>query len=81
MKLVVKLFALAKELYGDDKIAVELPPGATVGDLRVCLSAAIPALSPLIAGMLIAVNSEYALDRSPLAVGDEVACIPPVSGG
>ena len=81
MKITVKLFAVAREVYGDDTIAVEVPAGATVGQLRNRLAAEIPKLAPLMSQILIAVNSEYATDQNPLAEGDEVACIPPVSGG
>jgi len=81
MKLNVKLFAVAREIYGNDAIAIELPSNATVRDLRSRLGAAIPAIAPLMSQILIAVNSEYAPDQNPLAEGDEVACIPPVSGG
>jgi len=81
MKLTIKLFALAKETYGRDTIALDLPAGATVAELRRGMIAEIPALAPLMSQILFAVNSEYAIDEKPLSVGDEVACIPPVSGG
>jgi sulfur-carrier protein len=81
MKVTIKLFALARELYGDDAIDVELPTGATVGELRRRLIVEIPGLVSLMSQILVAVNSEYAPDQIPLAEGDEVACIPPVSGG
>lgn len=81
MRIDVKLFALAHAVYGKETIAVDLPAGATVGQLRHQLAAAIPGLAPLMNQILIAVNSDYASDQNPLSDGDEVACIPPVSGG
>jgi molybdopterin converting factor subunit 1 len=81
MKFNVKLFAFARMTYGNDTIAMELPSNATVRDLRTSLAIAIPAIAPLMRQILIAVNSEYAPDQNPLVEGDEVACIPPVSGG
>jgi sulfur-carrier protein len=81
MNVTVKLFALAREFYGNDTIVVELPAGATIGELRRRLAVEIPGLAPLMSQILVAVNSEYAPDQNPLAEGDEVACIPPVSGG
>lgn len=81
MNITVRLFALAREVYGDETIIVELPAGATVGELRSRLKARISGVDTLMSRTLIAVNSEYAPDQIPLAEGDEVACIPPVSGG
>ena len=81
MNITVRLFALAREVYGDDTIVVTLPAGATVGELRRRLIVEIPGLVSLMSQILVAVNSEYVPDGIPLAAGDEVACIPPVSGG
>lgn len=81
MLITVRLFALAKETYGDGSIAIELPSHATVGLLRLRLAERIPGVANLIPRSLFAVNSEYAGDEKPLDQGDEVACIPPVSGG
>ena len=81
MKLNVKLFALARDVYGDDEVGVELSEPANVGELRNRLATKIPALAHLMPQLMFAVNSEYATDKNPLVEGDEVACIPPVSGG
>jgi molybdopterin synthase catalytic subunit/molybdopterin converting factor small subunit len=76
MKLEVKLFAMLRERAGRDSIEVELPEGSTVGDL-------LGELADLIGAMPVraAVNREYSLDGEQLRDGDEVALIPPVSGG
>jgi sulfur-carrier protein len=81
MKLNVKLFALAKDVYGESSVELELSDSADIRQLRERLAAKIPALAHLMPQLMFAVNSEYATDRTPLSGGDEVACIPPVSGG
>jgi molybdopterin converting factor subunit 1 len=81
MTLTVKLFAAARELAGRGEIDVELPESATVGSLRRALGEVEPALAPLVARSMIAVNEEYCGDSTPLRAGDAAAIIPPVSGG
>lgn len=81
MTVNVKLFAAAKDLIGDQTITVELPEGATVGDLRSSIATQYPNLANLLQHTMIAVNTEYAGDNAAITEGDEVACIPPVSGG
>jgi len=77
----VLLFAAARDLAGADTVTVELPAGATVADLRATLSKTFTALAPLLAKSAIAVNQDFAEDSHVLAATDEVAVIPPVSGG
>ena len=55
--------------------------GGTVADLRRELAAARPALGPLLARSAVCVAGRYAADNVIIAVGAEVALIPPVSGG
>jgi molybdopterin synthase catalytic subunit/molybdopterin synthase sulfur carrier subunit len=81
MKLTVKLFAAARELAGSGEIGIELPPGATVAELRAALIVAAPALAALAERSMVAVNEEYASDATLLNNGDVAALIPPVSGG
>jgi molybdopterin converting factor subunit 1 len=81
MTLTVHLFARARELAGAEVVAVELPPAATVAALRAALAARHPSLAPLLARSAVAVNHDFAGDDRPLAPADEVAVIPPVSGG
>jgi molybdopterin synthase catalytic subunit len=81
MKVNVKLFAAARELAGTTEAIVEAAPGATLGDVRRRLCEECPSLAPLAARSLLAVNAEYADDATPIAAGDDVALIPPVSGG
>ena len=76
MTLQVKLFAMLKERAGRDRIEVELDEGATVGDLLAELSDLIGVMP-----VRVAVNREYRDDSDALRSGDELALIPPVSGG
>jgi molybdopterin converting factor small subunit len=76
----VMLFAGAKSLAGRD--ALELPlERATVAELQTAVAAQFPALQPLLARSLWAVDGEYAKPESLVTVQSEVALIPPVSGG
>lgn len=77
----VRLFAHARELAGADAIEVALPPGATVGDLRLRIAEECPALAGLLERSALAVNDEFAEDELTLPLGAEVALLPPVSGG
>ncbi len=74
MKLTVLLFARAAEVLGKRMLEVELPAGSTVEDLRRKLPQC-----PL--NWAIAVNRDYAEESRVLLEGDEIAVIPPVSGG
>lgn len=60
---------------------VELPPGATVGELRQRLGAEWPALAALLERSALAVENEFAGDDVVLPDGAEIALLPPVSGG
>jgi molybdopterin synthase catalytic subunit len=76
VRVVVKLFAGLRERAGWPEREVDLPDGALLGDLWGALD-----LGPEPSALLYAVNREYAELGRVLAEGDEVALIPPVSGG
>ena len=76
MQVSVRLFAGVRERAGSARRALELPDGATVADVWPRLE-----LGDEPTGLLYAVNREYAAADAALADGDEVALIPPVSGG
>jgi molybdenum cofactor cytidylyltransferase len=80
-RVAIRLFAVAKERAGTAQIEVDLPLPATVGDLRTALARQNPALAPLAARVMIAVDAEYASDESIIGPGASIALIPPVSGG
>lgn len=76
MEVTIRLFAQLRERAGARELTLELPEGASVGD-------ALHELGDLAAGLplVMAVNREYAPDDHVLDPGDELALIPPVSGG
>jgi MoaE-MoaD fusion protein len=76
VKVTVRLFAMLRERAGTPEMMLELPEGARVGD-------ALTALADLAEGipLVMAVNREYASADRVLDPGDELALIPPVSGG
>jgi MoaE-MoaD fusion protein len=77
----VRLFAIQRELAGTREVRLELPDGATVGDAWDALVAVHPSLAPGRSSVRFARNGAYADESTPLDDGDEVAMIPPVSGG
>jgi molybdopterin converting factor subunit 1 len=79
--LTVLLFAKLRDLAGAEAVAIELPAGATVTDLRRRLAELHPAVAPLLERSAVAVNHDFADHALVLRLGDEVAVIPPVSGG
>ena len=79
--ITIHLFARARELAGSERIALELPEGANVGELRSRLRLVLPACAVLLERSAIAVNHDFADDTKTLRGDDEVAVIPPVSGG
>jgi MoaE-MoaD fusion protein len=76
MRVQIRLFASLRERAGASELTLELPDGALVSD-------ALSELRWLIGDLraVLAVNREYASDATPLRAGDELALIPPVSGG
>ena len=79
MKHTVKTFGIAREIMGGRQVVVETQRG-TVGELRNQLISAYPQLRDL-RSLFIAVNLKYADDEVVLIENDEIALIPPVSGG
>jgi molybdopterin converting factor subunit 1 len=79
MKVTVKFFASVREVVGARSQTIEIADGCTVGDLWRQYAEKYPRLTKL--GLGYAVNHEYAMADRVLHDGDEVALIPPVSGG
>jgi molybdopterin converting factor subunit 1 len=80
MKVSVRLFAGLRERAGSDHVEIELPEGASVADLLAAMGETpVGALVP--GQCVVALNREYAPASALVAAGDEVALIPPVSGG
>ncbi len=80
MKIEVLLFASYREKAGVGRLALALGDGATVGDMAEAMRARFPGL-PEPERIVVAVNNEYQEHDFVLSDGDEVALIPPVSGG
>jgi molybdopterin synthase catalytic subunit/molybdopterin converting factor small subunit len=81
IRVHVRLFAMQRELAGTRQVDLELPADATIEDAWAALVERVPALSPGRPAVRFARNGEYAPATEGLADGDELACIPPVSGG
>lgn len=82
MKVPVKLFAMVREVAGYDEITLTLPDATpTVGELRAALLQQYDALGALLPFCQVAVNQEIAGDEQVLQAQDEVAILPPFSGG
>lgn len=80
MKVTVLAFGIAKDIFGAPVIEIDLREQVTAGILKQSLEERYPRLKQL-ASYLVAVNNEYAEDGSVITDRDEVAVIPPVSGG
>lgn len=81
MQVNVLLFGQLKEIVGASEQQVELPEDACVADLFDHYRRRFPRLEELRTSIAVAVNQEYAEGAAPLRAGDEVAFLPPVSGG
>lgn len=83
MSVIIRtlFFASYRDLLGTDSTSVELPDGATVGDLVRELRSRGGAYGSLPDDPPVAVNQRYADRRDSLEGGDEVAFLPPVAGG
>ena len=81
MRVRVRLFAIQRELAGAREVELELPAGSSIEGAWAALVALHPSLAPGRAYVRFARNADYADADTPLADGDELAIIPPVSGG
>ena len=81
MRVRVRLFAIQRELVGAREVPIELADGATVEDAWTAVVAQFPVLAPGRPSVRFARNGDYAEPATALGDGDEVAFIPPVSGG
>ncbi len=80
MEIKVLAFGIAKEIFSSSTISANLQNDATVSNLKYDLEQRYPRLKQL-ATYMVAVNNEYALDGDTIHERDEIAIIPPVSGG
>ena len=80
MKITLLAFGSAKDIFGNRKLEIELAEQSTTANLKALLNSQYPALQKL-AVYRIAVNDEYSSENVVIKENDEVAIIPPVSGG
>jgi len=81
MRVTVRLFARLRDLAGTGELVRDVPDPATVQTVWRSLTAEIPSLVQYEGTMSVAVNAEYARMAAAVHEGDEVAFLPPVSGG
>ena len=81
MRVRIRLFASLREAVGEAAAELELAQGATAEDAWRSLVALHPGLAPRRASLAAAVNRSYKTFDAVLEDGDELAFIPPVSGG
>ncbi|MEO6237892.1 MAG: molybdopterin converting factor subunit 1 [Vicinamibacterales bacterium] len=81
MQVTIRLFARLRELAGASELTRDLPDGAVARDAWQALVVDFPALADHTRSISCAVNEEYARLTAALEDGDEVAFLPPVSGG
>ena len=80
MKLNLLLFGITRDIMGESPLTYEVPPGTTTSQLMDQLQQRYPALNDL-RSVLLAVNNAYGQSEQILNENDEIALIPPVSGG
>ena len=81
MQITVKCFAGCKDAVGASLLTLNTPDDTTVGAVLEQLIRQYPGMASYRQSLMLAVNKEYAGHDQVLRDGDELACIPPVSGG
>ena len=81
MPVTVRLFARLREIAGTDELSRPVGTTATVADVWQAMASEWPALTPYAASLSCAVNAQYARMTTAVQDGDEIAFLPPVSGG
>ncbi len=81
MTIMVLFFAMLRSAVGADKASIEVAPGCSAGEAATLVQSRWPQLDGWMACSRLAVNGAYAEPGAPLFDGDELAIIPPVSGG
>jgi len=81
VRVTIRLFARLRDIARSGDLAREASTGATAGDLWRGLIAEFPEMARYESSISVAVNAEYAKMSARVSDGDEVAFLPPVSGG
>ncbi len=80
MKINILAFGISKDIFNSSTVCLEMANDATVYNLKYLLEQKYPRLKQL-ASYMVAVNNQYALPGDNIHERDEIAIIPPVSGG
>lgn len=80
MKVKILAFGVAKDIFQHPSVVLDMEEGTTVEVLKKSLEERFPRLNQL-SSYMIAVNNEYAAGGDTIDQADEIALIPPVSGG
>jgi molybdopterin converting factor subunit 1 len=81
MRVTVRLFARLRDIAGAAELVRDVAPGATAGSVWTDLAREFPDLARYERSISTAVNADYARMDHALGEGDEIAFLPPVSGG
>jgi molybdopterin converting factor subunit 1 len=81
MRVTIRLFARLRDLAGSGELVRDVPPQATVQTVWRILVTEMPALGEYERTLSVAVNADYSRMTAMVNEGDEVAFLPPVSGG
>jgi molybdopterin converting factor subunit 1 len=81
MDLEIRLFAMLRDAVGQDRVAVAVPAGVTAADLKGLLADAHPSLESFLPSCRLAASQRFVADDYRFERPEEVALIPPVSGG
>ena len=81
MRVTVRLFARLRDVAGTPETVVDVHPPATIEAVWRALAEAYPAVAPFRPSLSAALNDDYARMTAEVTEGDEVAFLPPVSGG
>ncbi len=81
MRVTVRLFARLKDIAGAPELERDVPADATLADVWALLAHDFPAMAPYRGSVSGARNAEYSRMDAVIADGDEIAFLPPVSGG
>ena len=81
MRVHVLFFGILKDIVGKPADSIDLPDGASVQDVIAYYESKIPRLKESLPSLALAVNQQYASPDTKLKRNDEIALLPPVSGG
>lgn len=81
MEIKVKLFAVLKETAGWDESVLHLPHEISCSEVLTCLKNKFPSIALILESCFVAINGNYVDQDTIVFMGDEVAILPPVSGG